>query len=335
MDHPATPIRGRLVKVWLPSEVVRGMDEIIESTGLYTDRSEFIADAVAGHIAELRSGQDSPSRPAEAEVNSWAASEPFKILPSVPMSALLPIHGSISTLETSGGTASEPTWGMHNRDFPTLWALWHLARAVDDTGGPVAFEDWLSTVRMFAWEMSRRLPRDRYDTSGFPSNPNKREASEGRFIRFFVGTEPGRGPLFSLGLAATTGNRVAPSPAGLELLQVLEGFSCERASPVHPNWAGAFLRHLGRHVPSDFDFMSEILVHIASGRSNRIELLEAVSAEHPAWSEAVAGTNVAGFIARAREWGLVSPRQVEGKYLLQPLAVDQVAAVASTLRAHV
>jgi Arc/MetJ-type ribon-helix-helix transcriptional regulator len=327
MDSHEIHSAGRLVKVLLPPNLVEAMDDLIAASGAYRDRSQFIADAIDGHLSELRAQEFGRLAP---ELNTkTASSRKDRRVPGVASEAPWPRHDTIGpvvegipTLDPVPALQTDPTWGMHNRDFPTLWALSRLADATLDAGKPVAFRDWLRGVVAAAWEMARRLPNERFDTSGFPTNPSKREASEGRFLKFFVGEEPGAGPLFDLGLAgADAEGGVAPTPAGLTLLQALEGFGCEREREVLGTWTAAYLRHLAQHAPADFKFMSEIVRHIQNGQDGRTALLKMVTEAYPRWSRSVVDTNVAGFVARAREWGLLLPRQRKGKYVLGDQAI--------------
>src|SRR6058998_1513197 len=50
---PATVLPKRLVKTWLPVDLVRQMDvAIVRSSGSYLDRAEFIAEAIRDRLAE-------------------------------------------------------------------------------------------------------------------------------------------------------------------------------------------------------------------------------------------------------------------------------------------
>lgn len=312
---------GRLIKVLLPSHLVGAMDEVIAASGSYASRSEFVADAIDGHLAELRAQQavEGVSGPRLERTNA----APGVMKPRAPVAAILSVSGHTPTVEHLGSCKAEPTWGMHNRDFPTLWALTHLSRATHATGEPVAFVDWLPEVVTDAWDLGRRLPTDKFDLSGFPTNAAKREASEGRFVKFFIGDGPGMGPLFDLGLAGSDEDgRVAPTPAGLVLLTEIEGFSCERGRGIPQKWTRAYLRHIARYAPADLAFMSEVLAHIRSGEDDRTRLMQATADTHPDWSESVVDTNVAGFIARSREWGLLLPRQHKGRYAMEDAAME-------------
>lgn len=322
------------MKVLLPGSVVRAMDSRIEASDDYAGRSEFILDAIQGHLAELEvsrdvggSGREHPAPPAnrqreqpQGDPSSWAAG------------TLPHLDGDVPTVERTSAPPTTPTWGMHNRDFPTLWAAALLGQETQMADGPISFETWLRDVVARAWELPRILNGKHFDTSGFPTNEDKKDASENRFVRFFVGDETESGPMFELGLAAVGDEGTALTSAGSRLLVQLQGFGCRVESEVRQEWTHAFLDHLARWGPADLEFLSEILHNIDEGHSDRTELVRAVEANHPDWSEAVAGTNVAGYIARAREWGLLARRQQDGHYVLEPAAIGTVEAAVARSR---
>lgn len=313
---------GRLVKALLPAGVVRAMDAFIEKSGAYADRNEFLADAIQGHLAELQGGTEAlTAAPRERS----ASPEPSPV--TVGLGILTPLPPEVPTVEGDGFTSAEPTWGMHNRDFPTLWAAAHLGAATAEAGRPLSFTDWSKDVIAAAWQLAHVLDGSQFDTSGFPSNDSKREASEGRFMRFFVGADGGTGPLFDLGLAGSRDGKVAVTADGLSLLRDLEGFGCDPNQEVHVAWSQSFLTHLARHAPADLRFMRLVLDLILAGNSSRTELVEAAGGQRPDWSDAVLATNVAGYVARAREWGLMAKKQAQGRYVVYDDAMELVDEV--------
>ena len=48
----------------------------------------------------------------------------------------------------------------------------------------------------------------------------------------------------------------------------------------------------------------------------RVELAGQFNQWRPDWSPALSNTNAAGFVARAREWGLLEPKLVDSRYAL-------------------
>ena len=307
------------------------MDGEIASNRGYASRNEFIADAIQGHLAELTALRANDPRTVLPDVvvsdASAGSGRPVRRTDAPDLLTSLPaVARDGPKLQPAQRQKRGPTWGMHNRDFPTLWALCHLADATDRTGAPVPLKQWTSEVVQLAWRMAQELPSDQYDTSGFPSNPMKREAAEGRFVRFFLGTEEAEGPLFDLALVGSDEGLVAPTEHGLALLRSLGGFSCKRGQLVRRDWTEAYLLHLGHHAREDAEFMEQVLGLISGGAADRTGLIEQAGAAHPDWSPSVLETNVAGFIARGREWGLIRQKQYRGRYLLEEGALELVTA---------
>jgi hypothetical protein len=121
---------------------------------------------------------------------------------------------------------------------------------------------------------------------------------------------------------------LAPTVQGLELLQRLQEFGCERQQVVRREWTEAYLRHLSEAAREDAYFLQELLRFIASDVATRTDLIEQVRAAHPDWTESVVETNVAGFIARGREWGLIRHKQIRGRYILEEGALELTIAAA-------
>lgn len=316
-NTPQPTDAGRLVKAFLPAGVVRAMDAFIENSGAYADRNEFLADAIQGHLAELQGGTESL---AMARRERSASTEASPVI--LGLGILPPLPPEVPTVDGDGSTSAEPTWGMHNRDFPTLWAAAQLAAASAAAGRLLSFTDWSKDVIAAAWRLARALDGSQFDTSGFPNNDSKPEASEGRFMRFFVGAVDGTGPLFDLGLAGCRDGRVAVTADGLSLLRDLEGLGCDPDQEVKAAWSQSFLAHLAHHAPADVQFMRLVLNLILDGNSTRTELVEAAGDQHPDWSDAVLSTNVAGYVARAREWGLMAKKQERRRYVVYDGARD-------------
>lgn len=147
-------------------------------------------------------------------------------------------------------------------------------------------------------------------------------------MRFFVGTDASTGPLFDLGLAGSRDGKVAVTADGLSLLRDLEGFGCDPDQEVQGAWSQSFLTHLARHAPADLRFMRLVLDLILAGNSSRTELVDAIGEQHPDWSDAVRATNVAGYVARAREWGLMAKKQEQGRYVVNDGAMDLLRQAA-------
>jgi hypothetical protein len=215
---------------------------------------------------------------------------------------------------------------LHNRDWPTIWAASVLGEYT--AHGPVEYDHFKVELVNAAWKMASALS-EHWDISGLPNNRSKALASEARFIEFFVGSQIGSGPLFSFGLAgAADSSSVALTESGAALLRRLSGLTREKGVVVSSSHRMAFLRHLARFAPADLNAMQEVVLHISAGESTRLELIAAIERAHPDWPGGTAATNAAGYVARAREWGILSEKQVNHQYVI---AEDGAAELGSVL----
>ena len=98
---------------------------------------------------------------------------------------------------------------------------------------------------------------------------------------------------------------------------------------MDPNKRLALLRHIAVWVPADFALMTQVVEAIHDGKSDREALVEDVAGHYPAWSNKVANTNIAGYVGRSREWGLIEYRQEKRHYVLTPDAMDALSRAAA------
>jgi hypothetical protein len=89
----------------------------------------------------------------------------------------------------------------------------------------------------------------------------------------------------------------------------------------------AFLRHMARFAPADLKTMHEVVLHISAGESTRVELIAAIERTHPDWPGGTAATNAAGYVARTREWGILSDKQVNHQYVVAEEGAADLASV--------
>ena len=224
----------------------------------------------------------------------------------------------------------EPLLGLHNRDYVSIWALHRLARYTPQ--GPIGFEEYLDRVTKAAWFFGCRLGWLEHESPGrkltvlFPTNLAKRPSAERGFQSFAVGslTRPGRGdgvptgagPLFAWNAVQVSSEAelsLGLTASGSRLMQDLDGISLEL--PHSRSLATRFLAYLKEHAPGDrwgFDHV----VRTASDTPGREELVHSFAKAHPEWSEATASSVAQGYVARAREWGLLESRLTEGRYWL-------------------
>lgn len=348
-------INQRLVKLALPSDLVAAMDAYINISPSYSGRQDFVADAIANLLVDLEVGGTAAevtflevatafSAEGTGVSSSAALSGSSKntavVIPSVMPKSVEPFETSAALalagisfpadglLRTEGISPSplEPTWGIHNRDFPTLWAAGILSRELASVE-TVDYQMWLTETTEIAWRLAASLDGSDIDLSGFPMNVDKAEKSESRFVRFFLGETVGRGPLFELGLVSEVEpGRVALTLDGSKVLSRLEGWTPRLSDPPSSETRDIFLSHLFRRVPADFKLLKEIIDLINEGASDRDSLIAEIGSRNSSWPPGVTATNVAGFIGRAREWGLIERRQKNRRYELSPGAVAAIHA---------
>lgn len=338
-------IEKRIVKIPLPVDLIRRIDDTLAARrgGLET-REQFLREAAEGLLTEISYPEAPPEPPhavapqpvsdatalvadARAPVPPWEQQE--LRLSDLTATALGPLPPGATLAERVVRPADRPLLGLHNRDYPSLWAAARLARYSES--GPVPFEEYRRRVTSAAWFFGAQLrpfdrgPRELRLTALFPTNPQKPEAAEQAFQTFALGEVPRRpaasgeivagGPLFdwrlcqlkredgtlSIGLTAT----------GRRLLERLVGLSLRLPHEEAP--AEAFLSHLAAHAPGDRWGFEQILL-LTAGEPTREELVTAIAEEKPEWTPATASSVAQGYVARAREWGLLEPRLRQGRY---------------------
>ena len=345
----------RVVKILLPVSLIRQLDEaIVAGLGGYSTRAEFIRDAAEGLLLELKYEQapDEPAPPsalrssasdtARVPVTQEAATEPplsplagesDRVDSSVSMNDLTvtQLHAPDQASLVEGGDAeidNEPLFGMHNRDYPSLWVAYQLAERTRSTLVP--YQTFIAEVTDEAWRYADDLKQleplaGQKLTALFPTNRAKPQSAADGFRAFAIGyvlngrREPMRaeGPLFAWRACQVKRQDdsllLGLTPAGWDLLHRLDGISLSLPHP--PDLATAFLSHLRQNAPGDWWGFRTVLNAVAQ-EPNRAELVEAFREARPDWTESVAGTNAQGYVARAREWGLVEPKQTAGRYAL-------------------
>jgi Arc/MetJ-type ribon-helix-helix transcriptional regulator len=354
----------RIVKVPLPSGLIKRMDEgLTRQRGGFSTRAELIREAVENLLNELeypeadpepartrfedRADVAAPERrdPARAETTGMrgaaaALGEIVDGLPDWERSELtladlagtrLKMPGFTPVLVSSDGlrVADEPMLGLHNRDYPSLWAAMRLAR-YSESGLP-PFPSFLDRVTKAAWFFGYELQQLSADGAGgklavlFPTNTGKQPSAERGFQNFGVGvvgrdqsTEPNAsGPLFAWGvIAVDASGAVGLTPAGWDLLGRIEGVSLQM--PHAQDHLMVFLEHLAAHSPADRWGFDHLVAAVAAG-PDRVSLLASFAEAHPEWTQAMVSSVAQGYVARAREWGLVEPKLVEGRYWLTDL----------------
>jgi Arc/MetJ-type ribon-helix-helix transcriptional regulator len=346
-----TTINERVVKVPLPIPLIRRMDEtIVAERGGFRTRAELMREAIENLLNELDfpeapavdprdASEFAPERldragpgPGDNEhlpkLLDWERDE--LTLPDLSTTALpAPTRQPRLAANEPVSVSDEPLLGLHNRDYVSVWALHRLARYTVDR--QIDFDEYLQSVTRAAWYYGWQLRRLEREAPGskltvlFPTNAAKRPSAERGFQNFAIGSVVRRGdsPSFSTAgpLFAWRAIQVAPADTaitaltdcGWQLILDLDGLSLELPHPSE--LATRFLSYLAEHAPGDrwgFDH----LVRAASDGPDRNELVRSFTEKHPEWTAATASSVAQGYIARSREWGLLEPRLVEGRYWL-------------------
>jgi hypothetical protein len=301
------------------------MDELIRLSRAYNGRDDFLLEAVRDRIADEREGRPRVSKP--------------EVLTGSPVSGgpALALWADATVLTAPIFKLDGPLGGLHNRDYPTLWAADLLASMVAARGEPVGWIHFITRVCSAAWEVSEQLGQldeDRGElikaSIGFPRNRMNRAASEERFADHMVGAlRDGKasGPIFSLGLAGAADgpapDRIAPTRVGIRLLTALRDAGIN-ARPPHPSTAWALFRdHLSKVLKADLEDWITVVRAVADAPTPEV----LIQRFRDRWTGSSGQTNVNGYISRAREWGLVEPKLVEGHYWLTGLGRAEVEEV--------
>lgn len=308
-------------------DLVREMDTVIVESGAYADRSEFLEEAIRDRVQEERQGGDGSLPLTVVALPTTPEEEEPPAVPQQPGTHFGEwASGDVPTLPAADGPGSN--FGLHNRDLPTLFAVDLLGRSVVAEGGPV---DWYAFLRQSAeaaWEQGRALQtRDLADgrstksAAGFPTNRQKRDSAERRFLNHFIGAikPTGRhGPFFTLRLIGTsgepTGFRVAPTSEAVALVAQLAAAGVREGPPFAAAAWEAFRAHMEKVAPEEIGYWRRVLAALAD-QPGREELI----ARCDWWSGSTRDTNVMGYVARGREWGLLVPELIEGRYHLTEL----------------
>lgn len=336
----------RIMRIVLPVPLIRAMDAvIIKGLGGYTTRGEFIVDAIQERVLEMTvdTAEDAgPPAASEALVEQVMAEPAVPSAPStgatLQMTAIVvpPAGFTVGKDDDLARPEGQSLFGLHNRDYPSLWALARLAALTAER--PIPVETFYTQVTEDAWSFGELLLAIEKHTGTkrtalFPTNAEKRKAAETGFRTFAIGDYRGgtdgtyvtSGPLFEwrvVGLVA--GDRKEPvigvTTTGWALLEAINGVSVEEPHPA--SVAARFLAHLLEKAPADRAGFIEILRAIGVEGATRQDVLEHVARSWPEWTENEVSTNSAGYIARAREWGLVEPKQTKTKYHLTPAGIE-------------
>jgi hypothetical protein len=337
------------MRVPIPVSLIREMDAaIISGQGGYTTRAEFIVDAIQERVLELAFETEDAGPPPELatallpeQAQPMAETSLSTAKDAEFASTALPAPSGGNVVERSDYAPPENAvlFGLHNRDYPSLWALSKLATWTGET--PISLEEYYTRICEEAWQfgdvlsaIERRAGRKL--TALFPTNREKRKSAETAFRSFAIGglrqtggSSSTTGPLFEWQVAALTPNDdgkplIGTTALGRTLLTSVSGMTVHEPHPVSS--ARAFLAHLSRHAQADWAGLAETLRAIGQDGSTRPQVLHHLSNAWPELSESAISTNATGYLARAREWGLAEPKQTNSLYHLTPLGLEITAA---------
>ncbi|ORW41607.1 hypothetical protein AWB90_20100 [Mycobacterium paraense] len=341
------------MRVVLPPEVIRRMDSLIlRGVGGFVTRGEFVLDAVQERLTEL-GGSGLPT----VETGSEAPGQVTRGCVDPAQKASLASVFNDTCLRAEGGwVMTEPIdrpidghlFGLHNRDYPTLWVATLLAAA--SSTGPVGADRFFDAVASQAWTHGSLLQQIEKEVGSkcsalFPTNPEKKKASEGAFRSFAIGRyeiRPGgevstEGPLFQWRMAglAYDGDElvIGMTEQGRSLLQAIDGLSVREPHGI--DHALVFLRHVASVAPKDWACFAELLRCVGNHGASRSEVIKHFRKVRPEWTENEAATNSAGYVARSKEWGLLQPKQSAAKYLASDIGLDIVRRIETELTKEV
>jgi hypothetical protein len=320
-----------LVRVPMMVDLVLAMDRtILSGAGGYGSRAEFIEDAVRDKILELTIPDNPESDDGTPGVDGGSGERPYtEVLAIEPA----PIELADTAVRAAGRAkglggdvvlpevADAPLLGLHNRDYPSVWALARLADMEGDVDGDlvaaVVEEAWLygSRLTLLETRLGRKL------TQALPVNRAKPRAASNAFRQFAIGTVRlvgerwhAEGPLFAwraLGVRREENATIAVTDIGRRFLEAMDGLSLEL--PHAPDLADRFLAHLAEHAPADlYGFF--LAVDGARENAGRLDVIERFRSAYPRFSDAHAAGCAQGYVARGREWGLIDAKMSDGAY---------------------
>jgi hypothetical protein len=326
----------RPVKILLPVGLAGRIDEAVASgLGGFHDRHSLVAAAIDAYLLDLvYANQGDQSIPALELLPQGVSSTSQVAPPAVARTA----RGT-SVVDTASALVDEPLLGLHNRDWPSLWALGVLAEM--STEAAIPWHSFLEAVTSRAWRLGELIESTpgaggRKAAALLPTNKAKAQAAESAFQSFAVaavGKRPNpegkfmvSGPLALWRAIAFTKMEselcVGLSDQGWDLLDQMSGLTS--ALPHGPDTADSFFSFLAAHSPTDWWGFETMLAAITDSPTRQKYLADFASARK--WSSSVASSAAQGYLARGREWGLVEPKIINGRYLLTDFGKEMSSA---------
>ncbi|MEV7132664.1 hypothetical protein AB0N24_07215 [Arthrobacter sp. NPDC093128] len=312
------------------------MDSVIASgIGDFQSRDELAEEALASYILELKDLESIalPARTPEPGPKISSFREEARRGSS---RGLAPALSSIETPTEGYVGHSEPVHlddspllGLHNRDWPSFWALGRLALRAHE--GSVDFRTFLQETTEDARRLAEELrlalgDASKAATQMLPTNSEKKQSSDAGFQNFAIGSVSNKptphglhkvgGPL-PLWKAVSfskigVNTHIAVTAAGWELLRIVQKLPPE--PPHHPEVARSFLKYLQANAPVDWWGFSMTVQEVSKTPTRDALLARMESARD--WSQSIAASATQGYIARCREWGLVERKLIDGTYKL-------------------
>lgn len=332
----------RVVRVPLDLGAIDALDDLVrQGVGGYASREELIRDAVNDKVLELHYGLAPP-----AEIEQTVSAAPIQRTElaaeqGLESTGLDPVRIAFTVeTDTNIRVDSGPLYGLHNRDYPTLWSLRRLAHHAETEAA--RFEDFVVDLGDEAWQFAARLQGLQNDSglkldALYPKNPSKAKSAEAVFRDHAVGVIRREadslfayGPFFQWRAAGIDVRGedifVGLTRQGLRLLNNLAGLSLDL--PHHEHETAVFIDYLRNEAPGDWaGFL--LVMRLAVPGISRPDLVdefvrygaETLGRE---WTEKTAASYATGYVARCREWGLLKPKQANGLYVLTEFGTDQV-----------
>jgi Arc/MetJ-type ribon-helix-helix transcriptional regulator len=330
----------RIVRIPLPVELVRRIDQLILSgAGGFQTRTDVFREGAQMVLDEYTHSGGPAAREYDrlAPDGDGAATGDESRLEETVIHA--PAEPSAVIVESIAAVRGQLLFGLHNRDYPSLWALRQIAdltvlapRELDECLRLVTAAAWRYAEKLSALDGTSRLKL----TALFPTNQAKPQSADDAFRNFAIGgcatTGAGlvaTGPLFewlTCAVVLDSNQKVAVglTDHGYRLLVTLDGLSLRL--PHERTHSEAFFEYLQKFDPADWQGF-EFALAIVAGEATRDELVEAFAGKLDDRQDQAA-TYAAGYIARAREWGLIEPKQMRGRYALTTFG-EEVAANAA------
>jgi hypothetical protein len=371
MSHTPPNDDLRLVRILAPGALLREVDGLVrQGRGGYQTRQEFFLDAIENQILEVKySGAENGQRrppvdqlplsespePTDAadadedqtaeppEPSALANGKPIRRLANLAETELHPPSRGPAMPDGLAVAPDELLFGLHNRDYPSLWVAQQLAHHTHE--GFIPLKDFIETTLTEAWRFAESLEEldrqaDTKLTALFPKNRAKPQSAEEGFKAFAIGALAKKplaggklkasGPLYTWGLTQVQRSgealEIGLTEAGYELLEQLDGISLRL--PHEEHFAERFLDFLKEHAPADAAGFDHLLLAVPEGLT-RIELTARFKEWQSAWSETEANTYAAAYVARAREWGLLEHKLIDRCYALREYGERRRLSVAA------